>query len=94
MGQTPRARPLPRSQNVSGSTFTIRTSRVPLSAISARPLQNIHPDPQAKTLTITLHSLATPKNNAAIAYLCTELNASQTHYPGTDLLMIFKSVSS
>ena len=52
------------------------------------------PDEQAKTLTITLHSLATAKNNAAVAHLCAELNATQTLYPGTDLLMVFKSVSS
>ncbi len=30
----------------------------------------------------------------AIAHLCTELNATETIYPGTDLRMIFKSVSS
>ena len=52
------------------------------------------PDERAKTLTITLHSLATAKNNAAVAHLCAELNATQTLYPGTDLLMVFKSVSS
>ena len=55
---------------------------------------DIHPDPRAKTLTITLHSLATPKHNAAVSHLCAELNDSQTQYPGTDLLMIFKSVPS
>lgn len=51
------------------------------------------PDLQAQTLTITLHSLATPKLNAAVAHLCTELNESKTVYPGTHLTMIFKSVS-
>lgn len=55
---------------------------------------DIHPDAQAKTLTITLHSLATPKHNSSVTHLCAELNASQTRYPGTDLLMIFKSVSN
>jgi hypothetical protein len=55
---------------------------------------DLRPDPQAKTLTVTLHSLATPKLNAAVAHLCEELNASETLYPGTDLRMIFKSVSS
>ncbi|MEX2607684.1 MAG: putative transposase [Kiritimatiellia bacterium] len=54
---------------------------------------DLYPDPQAKTLTITLHSLATPKLNPAVAHLCTELNASEIRYPGTELLMIFKSVS-
>ncbi|MCF7730210.1 MAG: hypothetical protein K9N23_00920 [Akkermansiaceae bacterium] len=51
------------------------------------------PDQQTKTLTITLHSLATPKNNAAVAHLCAELNATETLYPGTELRMVFKSVS-
>ena len=51
-------------------------------------------DPDAKTLTVSLHSLATAKKNAAIAHLCIELNATETTYPGTDLRMIFKSVSS
>jgi len=55
---------------------------------------DLMPDQQAQTLTITLHCLATPKNNAAVAHLCAELNATETLYPGTDLRMIFKSVSS
>jgi hypothetical protein len=55
---------------------------------------DLTPDHQSKTLTITLHSLATPKNNAAVAHLCAELTATETIYPGTDLRMIFKSVSS
>jgi hypothetical protein len=54
---------------------------------------DLTPDQQAKTLTITLHSLATPKNNAIIDHLCSELNATETLYPGTGLRMIFKSVS-
>ena len=55
---------------------------------------DLTPDPTTKTLTVSLHSLATPKNNAAVAHLCAELNATETIYPGTDLRMIFKSVSS
>ena len=35
-----------------------------------------------------------PKNNAAVAHLCAELNATETLYPGTDVRMIFKAVSS
>jgi len=52
------------------------------------------PDHEAKTLTVELHSLATPKNNAAAVHLCAELTATETTYPGTNLRMIFKSVSS
>ena len=55
---------------------------------------DLMPDQQAQTLTITLHSLATPRNNAIIDHLCSELNATETIYPGTTLRMIFKSVSS
>ena len=55
---------------------------------------DLHPDEANSTLTITLHSLATPKQNAAAAHLCTELTATETTYPGTKLRMIFKSVST
>ncbi len=54
---------------------------------------NLIPDEQAKTLTIELHSLASPKSNAVVTHLCGELTATETIYPGTDLRMIFKSVS-
>ena len=55
---------------------------------------DLHPDEPNGTLTVTLHSLATPKQNAAAAHLCTELTATETTYPGTKLRMIFKSVST
>ena len=55
---------------------------------------DLTPDSTAKTLTVSLHRLATPKHNAAVAHLCAELNATEIIYPGTDLRMIFKSVSS
>lgn len=54
---------------------------------------NIIPDQQTKTLTIELHSLATPKSNVIVSHLCEELNATETIFPGTDLRMVFKSVS-
>ena len=54
---------------------------------------NLIPDEQAKTLSVELHSLATPKSNAIVAHLCEELTATETIYPGTDLRMIFKTVS-
>ena len=55
---------------------------------------DLTPDHQSKILTISLHSLATPKNNASGAHLCAELTSTETIYPGTDLRMIFMSVSS
>ena len=54
---------------------------------------NLIPDQQAKTLSVELHSLATPKANAIVAHLCAELNETETIYPGTDLCIIFKTVS-
>ncbi len=54
---------------------------------------NLIPDIEAKTLTVELHSLATPKANEIISHLCAELNATETNYPDTELKLIFKSVS-
>jgi hypothetical protein len=54
---------------------------------------NLLPDREAGTLTVELHSLATPKANKILRHLCTELNATETIYPDTNLRLIFKSVS-
>lgn len=55
---------------------------------------DLHPDPISGTLTVRLHSLATPKQNATAAHLCEALNATETKYPGTNLRLVFKAVSS
>jgi hypothetical protein len=52
------------------------------------------PDLQAKTLTVRLHPLANRSSDDAIAHLCAELNATETLFPGTDLRLIYQSVSS
>jgi hypothetical protein len=54
---------------------------------------NLKPDREAGTLTVELHSLATPKANEILRHLCAELNATKTTYPDTNLTVIFKSVS-
>ena len=54
---------------------------------------NLIPDLEAKTLTVELHSMATPKANKIMCHLCAELNATETEYPDTELKLIFKSVS-
>lgn len=54
---------------------------------------NLVPDREAGTLTVELHSLATPKANEILRHLCVELNATETVYPDTTLRLIFKSVS-
>jgi hypothetical protein len=54
---------------------------------------NLRPDPTAGTLTVEIHSLATPKDNRILKELCGQLNETETCYPGTNLRMIYKSVS-
>ena len=51
------------------------------------------PDPQAKTLTIRLHPLANAASDVAVQHLCAEINATETLFPGTDLRLIYQSVS-
>ena len=51
------------------------------------------PDLQAKTLTIRLHPLANPSSDEAVRHLCAEINAAETMFPGTDLRLIYESVT-
>jgi hypothetical protein len=54
---------------------------------------NLIPDPAAGTLTVEIHALSTPRDNAALDHLCAELTATETTYPGTDLRLIYRKVS-
>ena len=54
---------------------------------------DITPDYKNGTLTITLHSLSTPRANEVVKNMCELLNQTQTIYPGTNLKMIFNSVA-
>ena len=54
---------------------------------------NLIPDREAGTLSVELHSLATPKGNEILRCLCAELNETETIYPDTNFRLIFKSVS-
>ena len=51
------------------------------------------PDDTTKTLTVRLHHLANWNSDAAAEYLCKELNATETIYPGTEYRMVFELVS-
>ncbi len=53
---------------------------------------DIIPNTKEKTLTIRLHHLPTKNFDEAIKYLCSELNATETIFPGTDLRMIYEFV--
>lgn len=50
------------------------------------------PDYEAKTLSIRLHSLSTPRANLAAKELCTILNDTRTIYPATELRLIYETV--
>jgi hypothetical protein len=47
-----------------------------------------------KTLTVRLHPLANDSSDFAIRQLCQELNSTATLFPGTELRLIYESVSA
>lgn len=51
------------------------------------------PDYQNKTLTVKLHTLSANRFNKIAEHLCALLNETQTKYPGTELTIIYKTVS-
>ena len=51
------------------------------------------PDYKNNTLTITLHSLSTPRANRAAKKICEFLNATETIYPYSDLRLIYKTIA-
>jgi len=54
---------------------------------------DIEPDYKNKILTITLYTMATPRDNEAVNKLCENLNDSETEFPGTNLKLIYKSAT-
>lgn len=55
---------------------------------------NLRPDYQQKTLTVELHRLGSPLQDAAVAKLCEELNFTETRFPTTDLKLVYRQVGS
>ncbi len=54
---------------------------------------DIIPQINTKTLLIKLHNLTNPRNNSYVRNLCQILNESEIVFPGTDLRLVFDSVS-
>ena len=54
---------------------------------------DIYPDYEQNTLTVTLYSLSSQRDNRAVANLCDLLNETETLYPETDLKIIFKNTT-
>ena len=48
------------------------------------------PDLNGKTLTVRLHHLTQSAHDDAVRYLCEELTATETIFPGTDLRLVYK----
>ena len=48
------------------------------------------PDLNTKTLTVCLHHLTQASHDAAVRYLCEELTATRTTFPGTDLRLVYQ----
>lgn len=48
------------------------------------------PDYTANKLSVKLYTLATPRDNAALAKICQDLNATETCFPGTNLKLQYK----
>jgi hypothetical protein len=55
---------------------------------------NLRPDYPRRALTVELHRLGSPLQDAAVAKLCEELNATETCFPTTDLKLIYRQVGS
>ena len=50
---------------------------------------DLHPDLEAKTLTVRLHPLPSRLQDTAARHLAEELTATETVFPGTDLRLVF-----
>lgn len=55
---------------------------------------NLRPDREKETLTVELHRLGSPLQDAAVHALCEELNATETVFPTTNLRLIYRQVGS
>ena len=55
---------------------------------------NLRPDAGKKELRIELHGQANPIHDTLVATLCEELNATEIHYPGTQLLVKYVPLRS
>ena len=62
-------------------------------ALFATPI-NLRPDATGTELRIELHGQANPAHDALIEHLCTELNSTETCYPGTTLRLYFTTLRS
>jgi len=54
---------------------------------------DILPDNEKKTMTIRIHHMTNRCEDEIIGYLCDELNATETVFPGTKMRLCYEMVS-
>jgi hypothetical protein len=55
---------------------------------------NLRPELAEKRLVFELHGQTNPAHDEVAEHLCHELNETETIYPGTDLVMVFRTLRS
>jgi hypothetical protein len=80
--------------NIVGETLSSKKEekRMLIKQIIQTPA-DILPNHQNKTLTVTIHSMSNQRFNHAVHKLLDILNESKSVFPGTDLIMVFKSTA-
>ena len=53
---------------------------------------NLRPDYQNKTLTVEIHRMGSPLQDAAISQLCETLTATETTSPSTELRLVYRLI--
>lgn len=54
---------------------------------------DLEPDYVNNTITVNLYSLATPRDNEAVRNICNQLNDTETVFPGTNLVLVYKTAT-
>ena len=55
---------------------------------------DLRPDLENKTLSVRRHRLSTEAHDTGLEHLCTELNATETIFPGTELRLEFTLIGA
>ena len=80
------------AQTIQENMWRSDDARNLLRAIYANEV-DLLPDPENRTLRVRLHSLANRSSDSAVAHLCSELNQTETIFPGTELRLVYEVVS-
>jgi hypothetical protein len=72
---------------------SINEKRALVKTIINTPV-DLKPDYDKKILHVQLYTLSTPRDNRAVHEVCETLNQTTTRFPGTDLVLHYKSATS